>query len=71
MTDLGLWRSSYCERRFRAGMEHVPLEMAQMAPTADIDPIVYTPPALIPGCAGWHPEYMMAWDGWGAPGYVL
>ncbi|CAD7699105.1 unnamed protein product [Ostreobium quekettii] len=62
---------SYCERRFRAGMEHIPLEMANMAPPAIIDPKVYTPPALIPGCAGWHPEYNKAWEGWDAPRYTI
>lgn len=52
-------------------MDFVPLEMAFHSPPADIDPIVYTPPALVPGCPGWHPEYMSAWEGWGAPGYVI
>ncbi|GMH41955.1 hypothetical protein BSKO_09874 [Bryopsis sp. KO-2023] len=61
----------YCNDRFRAGMEFIPLEMAFHSPPADIDPKVYTPPALIKGCAGWHPEYMKAWEGWGAPGYVV
>jgi len=62
---------SYCGRRFRAGMEHIPLEMANLAPPAVIDPKVYTPPALIPGCAGWHPEYNKAWEGWDAPRYTI
>lgn len=61
--------SRYCEDRFKSGMDYVPLEMAKMAPSAEIDPKVYTPPALIQGCAGWHPEYMTAWEGWGAPRY--
>lgn len=59
----------YCEARFKSGQRYIPLEMAQLAPPAEIDANVYTAPALIPGCAGWHPEYMKAWEGWGAPGY--
>ncbi|GMH42492.1 hypothetical protein BSKO_10411 [Bryopsis sp. KO-2023] len=65
---LRFWR--YCEARFKSGMEHIPLEMAHLAPPAVVDPKVYTPPALIQGCAGWHPEYMKAWEGWNAPGYT-
>lgn len=60
-----------CNNRMEAGTVHIPLEMAQMAPAAQVDPNVYLPPSLVPGCAGWHPEYMKAWVGWGAPAYTF
>lgn len=47
-----------------------PLETSHAAPEAKVDPIVYTPPALRPGCAGWYPEHGKAWENWGVPAYV-
>lgn len=44
--------------------------MAHTAPSASIDPQVYTPPPLVKACSGWHPEYMKAWEGWGSPAYT-
>jgi len=51
----------------RAG---TPLEAAAAAPPADVPPEVYTPPALRPRAAGWHPEVGKAWEGWKAPMYA-
>ena len=46
-----------------------PLETAFDAPPAYVEPIVYTPPALRPGAAGWWPEYGKAWTNWMVPAY--
>jgi hypothetical protein len=51
----------------RAG---TPLEAAASAPPADVPREVYTPPALRPRAAGWHPEVGKAWEGWKAPMYA-
>eukprot|EP00803_Ostreobium_quekettii_P009724 evm.model.scf_220.3 EVM.evm.TU.scf_220.3 scf_220:31260-46576(+) len=60
-----------CKKELNAGAEHIALETAHMAPPAIVRPEVYTPPAMIPGSAVWHPEYMKAWEGWGMPAYTL
>ncbi|KAL0050236.1 hypothetical protein WJX82_006955 [Trebouxia sp. C0006] len=59
----------YCSIRYGHAVAHMPLETAAAAPRADVDPLVYMPPALRPGAAGWYPEYGKAWEAWGAPTY--
>ncbi|KAK9804567.1 hypothetical protein WJX73_000229 [Symbiochloris irregularis] len=51
----------YCTIRYGQAVKHIPLEMAAAAPPAQVNPRVYLPPALRPGCTGWHPEYGKAW----------
>jgi len=65
---------------------NVPLEMTQNSPHAEVTPEVYSPPALcqrkfenkellhiffVLDCAGWHPEYMKAWEGWRTAAYTI
>eukprot|EP00210_Caulerpa_lentillifera_P005734 g5482.t1 len=61
----------HCTDRFRPRLFNIPLEMTHHSPPADIDALVYTPPALHDKCAGWHPEYMKAWEGWRSPAYTI
>ena len=56
--------------RFGAAVDRTPLEAAAAAPAARLDPVVYTPPALRRGAAGWYPETGKCWEGWGAPLYT-
>ena len=56
--------------RYGAAVARTPLEAAAAAPSATLDPIIYTPPALRPRAAGWYPSVGRAWEGWGAPLYV-
>ena len=44
-----------------------PLETAQTAPEAKVDPSVYMPPELRQGAAGWYPEYGKPWENWWSP----
>ena len=50
--------------------EHVTLETARQMPTAEIDSIAFTPPALREDIAGWGPEQSKAWAGWTMPKYT-
>ena len=56
--------------RYGRAVDRTPLEAAAAAPRAEVEAIVYTPPALRPRCAGWWPEAGKAWEGWKAPLYV-
>lgn len=49
----------------------VPLESAIGAPLATVDPLMYIPPALRHGCAGWYPEVGKAWEAWNAAVYTI
>jgi hypothetical protein len=65
------WLCRYCYRTFQVGVEETPLELAYKAPFASVDPWVYIAPPLHEKLLGWYPEYMKAWDGWGAPAYTF
>lgn len=49
--------NSYCEVRYGSAVRHMPLETAAAAPAASIPAVVYMPPALRKGAAGWYPEF--------------
>ena len=57
MTPLLYKFNSYCEVRYGSAVRHMPLETASAAPTASIPAVVYMPPALRQGAAGWYPEF--------------
>eukprot|EP01025_Chloroclados_australasicus_P060634 TRINITY_DN7799_c1_g4_i1.p1 TRINITY_DN7799_c1_g4~~TRINITY_DN7799_c1_g4_i1.p1 ORF type:complete len:584 (+),score=30.17 TRINITY_DN7799_c1_g4_i1:939-2690(+) len=61
----------YCSWRYEKGTMVLPLEIANSATDAYIDPLIYTPPALRPQSAGWHPEVGKAWESWGMPMYTI
>lgn len=67
--EAGCLLRRYCKVRYGQAVKHIPLEMAAAAPAAEVIPRVYLPPALRPGCTGWHPEYGKAWEYWGMPAY--
>ena len=46
----------YVDERFHKPVEHVTLETARQMPTAEIDSIAFTPPAMREDIAGWGPE---------------
>jgi hypothetical protein len=49
--------NNYCEVRYATAVRHMPLETAAAAPAASIPAVVYMPPALRQGAAGWYPEF--------------
>ena len=49
--------ASYCEVRYGMAVRHMPIETAAAAPPASIPAVVYMPPALRKGAAGWYPEF--------------
>lgn len=49
--------SNYCETRYGQAVRHMPLETAAVAPQASVPAVVYMPPALRKGAAGWYPEF--------------
>jgi hypothetical protein len=55
----------YCHARFNTTARYLPLEMADRAPPAILDPALYISPPLRHGAAGWHPESRKAWSGYG------
>lgn len=57
MTPLLYKFNSYCEVRYGSAVRHMPLETAAAAPAASIPAVVYMPPALRKGAAGWYPEF--------------
>lgn len=57
MTPLLFKFNSYCEARYGSAVRHMPLETAAAAPPASIPAVVYMPPALRKGAAGWYPEF--------------
>lgn len=57
--------------RYGRAVDRTPLEAADGAPRAEVEAIVYTPPALRPRSAGWWPESGKTWEGWGAPLYTI
>ena len=61
----------YVDERFHKPVEHITLETARQMPTAEIDSIAFTPPALREDIAGWGPEQSKAWAGWTMPKYTL
>jgi len=50
---------------------HVDLFSAVDMPPATVDPMMYIPPALRHGCAGWYPEVGKAWEAWNANVYTI
>lgn len=57
MTPLLYKFNAYCEVRYGSAVRHMPLETAAAAPPASIPAVVYMPPALRKGAAGWYPEF--------------
>ena len=60
----------WCSRHYGDKVHSMPLWLAHEAPRTEIDPLVYTPPALRPHARGWYFEYGKAWVRWGVPPYV-
>jgi len=65
------WFRRYCHARFNTTARYLPLEMADRAPPAILDPALYISPALRHGAAGWHPENRKAWAGYGMAASVV
>jgi len=57
MTPMLYKFNGYCEVRYGSAVRRMPLETASTAPTASIPAVVYMPPALRKGAAGWYPEF--------------
>jgi hypothetical protein len=57
MTPMLYKFNNYCEVRYATAVRHMPLETAAAAPAASIPAVVYMPPALRQGAAGWYPEF--------------
>lgn len=60
-------RRRHLESRFDSVLAKPPIATVREAPRCEVDPLLYTPPALRPGGKGWFPEHSKAWLGWGAP----
>lgn len=57
MTPLLYKFGRYCETRYGSAVRHMPIETAAAAPQASVPAVVYMPPALRKGAAGWYPEF--------------
>lgn len=56
LASLKNWVSCrYCSIRYGSSVAHMPLETAAAAPKADVDPLVYMPPALRSAALPVHP----------------
>lgn len=56
-------------QRYAAGIDRMPLLLADAAPKARVPSTCYVPPPLLDGGLAWHPEWNRVWEWFGMPSH--